>query len=177
MAVAPEHVPAQLANARVLHLGSSTLAKQPSRAATLRAVELATAAGCAISIDPNLRPHLWDDVTEARALLQPTLSRAAVVKVSDDELELVLGERFSVEDGAATLRKMGAGVVLVTSGADGAYYDAPAGTGRVATPLARAFRLPATVFCLHFRRFRRALRAQFHASKRVSHPLKITPTI
>lgn len=134
MAVAPEHVtPAQLADARVLHLGSSTLARQPSRAATLRAVELARRAGCAISIDPNLRPHLWDDVEEARELLRPILAQAAVVKVSDDELEMVLGRNASIEAGAAQLRALGAGVVLVTAGDKGAYYDAPCGTGHVAS--------------------------------------------
>lgn len=133
MAVSPEHVREEdLADARLLHLGSSTLAREPSRAATLRAVELALKLQRPISIDPNLRAHLWEDLDEARALLRPILARAQMVKISDDELEPLLGvARDRVEEGAAKLRAMGCGVAIVTSGDKGAYFEAEAGRGHV----------------------------------------------
>jgi sugar/nucleoside kinase (ribokinase family)/8-oxo-dGTP pyrophosphatase MutT (NUDIX family) len=126
-----------IANACLLHLGSSTLSREPARAATLRAVELAAESGTPISIDPNLRPHLWDDLPLARGLLRPILARAAVVKISDDELgpllDIKVGRdvRAAAEQGARALRQLGCGVALVTLGDHGAWFDAPCGKGHV----------------------------------------------
>jgi fructokinase len=140
MAIGPEHVTREhIARARLFHLGSSTLSREPSRAATLAAVEHAHALGRPISIDPNLRPHLWNDLEEARTLLQPILARATMVKISDDELGPLLGITVegrdpivAAEEGARRLRALGCGVALVTLGARGAWFDAPAGRGHVA---------------------------------------------
>ncbi len=141
MAIGPEHVTeAQLARTRLLHLGSSTLSREPSRSATLRAVALARAHGVPISIDPNLRAHLWDDLDDARGILRPILATAAVVKISDDELEPLLGIAVGddplvvAERAAARLRELGCGVALVTLGERGAWFDAPAGRGHVPAP-------------------------------------------
>ena len=45
--------------AKVFHYGSISLIGEPSRSATLHAVEAAKAAGALISYDPNLRLNLW----------------------------------------------------------------------------------------------------------------------
>jgi fructokinase len=140
MAIAPEHVTREhIARARLFHLGSSTLSREPSRAATLAAVEHAHALGRPISIDPNLRPHLWNDLEEARTLLRPILARATMVKISDDELGPLLGVTVegrdpvaAAEEGAGRLRALGCGIALVTLGERGAWFDAPAGRGHVA---------------------------------------------
>lgn len=148
MAIGPADVtPEQLGRARLLHLGSSTLSREPSRAATLRAVALAHEAGLPISIDPNLRAHLWHDLDEARALLRPILAIAEVVKISDDELTPLLGisvgERSEAElmaaakEGATVLRALGCGVALVTLGDRGAWFDGPNGSGHVPALAAR----------------------------------------
>ena len=134
MAFAPSDLArATIGRARLLHLGSSTLAREPSRAATLQAVAWARDLGVPLSVDPNLRAHLWDDLATARALLFPVLAQAAMVKISDDELEPLLGVApHAVEEGAAKLRAMGCGLAIVTLGARGAYFDGPMGTGLVA---------------------------------------------
>src|SRR5262245_59373605 len=85
--VAPVDVDAQLlARGRVFHFGSSTLAREPARSATLAALAEAREAGCLVSCDPNWRPHLWADPGEAPALIRQTLADCHLAKVSDDEI-------------------------------------------------------------------------------------------
>lgn len=118
--------PTLIARARVLHVGSSTLSRDPARAATWRALAAARAAGCLVSTDPNWRPHLWDEPETARPILDRLLAHAHVVKVSEDELEPLTGSS-DVERGAQRIRALGAELVVVTLGAGGCYFDAPAG--------------------------------------------------
>jgi len=127
-----EHVdPAHIERARVFHWGSSTLSREPCRAATWKALAAARAAGCVISCDPNLRPHLWHDPDEARALIGRGLAMTDVVKLSDDELETVVGTRDPAA-GARALRALGPSLVIVTRGASGCIFDgASAGTGEL----------------------------------------------
>jgi fructokinase len=120
-----------IARARVFQLGSSTLAREPARAATLRALELAERAGCLVSIDPNWRPHLWDDPSEAAPLLKQVVARADLVKISDDELGPLAGTSDAAA-GARALRALGAKLVVVTLGARGCYFDGAAGQGALA---------------------------------------------
>jgi fructokinase len=123
--------PDLVARARVFHWGSSTLARESARAATLKALGAARAAGCVISCDPNLRMHLWSDPALASALLREALAQTHVVKISDDELGPVCGTT-DVEEGARFLRGLGVELAVVTLGERGCYYDgAAAGSGWV----------------------------------------------
>lgn len=120
---------ALIARARVFHFGSSTFAREPARAATWKAVRAAAAAGCVVSSDPNLRPHLWDDPGEAPGIVREALRLTDVVKVSDDELEPLVGTT-DPEAGAAALRALGVGLAIVTLGERGCVFDgAAAGVG------------------------------------------------
>jgi fructokinase len=119
-----------VAGANVLHVGSSTLSREPSRAATLRALAVAKEAGALISTDPNWRPHLWDDQSEARPMLERLLALADVVKVSDDELAAMVGTS-DVEEGAQRIRRLGPRLVIVTLGASGCFFEADSGRGHV----------------------------------------------
>jgi fructokinase len=129
--ISPEDVaPAPIARARVLHVGSSTLSREPSRAATWKALEAARAAGRLISTDPNWRPHLWEEPDAARPLLERLLSFADVVKVSDDEI-LPLTGTSDVEEAARRIRALGPRIVVVTLAARGCFFDAACGRGTV----------------------------------------------
>jgi fructokinase len=121
---------AQVARARILHVGSSTLSREPARAATWKALDVAKQNGQLVSSDPNWRPHLWEDPREATSMLQQLLARCDLVKISDDELQPLVGTN-DVEAGARRLRELGCTLAVVTLGARGCYYDAPAGTGYV----------------------------------------------
>ena len=130
-AMAPADVdPARIASSRVFHFGSSTLSREPGRAATLAAFEAAAASGCILSTDPNLRRHLWERPDDAPPILRGLLARCDLVKVSDDEI-LALTSTADPRAAAAALRDLGASVVIVTLGAEGCWYDAPAGKGMV----------------------------------------------
>ena len=58
--------------AKLLHYGTISLISEPSRSATLHAIELAREAGCSVSCDPNLRLALWPDRDAAREGLLST---------------------------------------------------------------------------------------------------------
>jgi fructokinase len=118
---------AVIARAHVLHVGSSTMAREPSRAATLKAIEVARRAGCLISTDPNWRAHLWENPAVAAPMLQRLVEQCDVVKISDDELAPLTGVS-DPEAGAKKLRALGCPLVVVTLGARGCYVESAAGS-------------------------------------------------
>lgn len=129
--IPPEAVdPQAVAGARILHLGSSTLAREPARSATWKALAAARAAGRLVSVDVNLRLHLWDDRAEALRLIRDLVAQADVVKVAEDELEPLLGTSDAAA-GARALRALGPELAVVTLGARGAYFAATAGAETV----------------------------------------------
>ena len=72
-----------------------------------------------ISYDPNVRPALMGDRTEARRLIEECVALADVVKVSDEDLEwLRPGE--AVDDVVADWAGRGPSLVVVTRGGQGA---------------------------------------------------------
>jgi len=131
MMVAPVDVDrALIARARLFHFGSSTLACEPARSATLSALASAREAGALVSCDPNFRLHLWADAAEAAALIRQTLADCDIVKLSSDELALLCGTN-EAEPAAQALRERGTGLVIVSQGAGGCYFDGPGGSGHV----------------------------------------------
>jgi fructokinase len=77
--------------ARVFHYGSISLIDEPSRGATLAAVQAATEAGLLISYDPNLRRPLWPSAEAAREGMLLGWQYAHVAKVSEEELTFLTG--------------------------------------------------------------------------------------
>ncbi len=106
-----------LRNAAVFHFGSITLIGEPSRAATLRALEEARSLGALISFDPNLRFPLWNSPGQARAEILNLLPRAQLVKVSDEELEFLAGT--PAPEGAVRMLEQGPLLLCVTEGPGG----------------------------------------------------------
>ncbi len=80
---------ALLREARILHFGSISLIAEPSRSATLRAIELAHEAGALISFDVNYRPSLWPTAQAAVAAIRAVLPLAHLVKVNEAEAFLL----------------------------------------------------------------------------------------
>ncbi len=124
-----------IGNAKVLHFGSLSLTDEPARSATQCAVAYAKAQGKLISYDPNLRRPLWRDLDEAREQLLWGLSQADVVKISDDEVDFLLG--LDAEEGAKKIVEcFGAKLVFVTCGADGCVWCNGRAQGKAAAPAA-----------------------------------------
>jgi 2-dehydro-3-deoxygluconokinase len=121
-----------LTSARHLHAtGVFPALNSGTYAAAERSMTLMRAAGRTISFDPNLRPTLWPSreamVEGINALARladwvlPGIEEGKILMGSDDPAEIA---RF--------YRGLGAKLVVVKLGADGAYYDSDtAGTGQV----------------------------------------------
>jgi len=110
---------ALLAEARLFHFCSVSLSREPMRSTTWAAARAAKAAGAAISFDPNWRAPLWDGSTEARAQIAAGVALADILKVADEELELVAGTD-EVDLAVDRLLAAGPRLVVLTFGADGA---------------------------------------------------------
>ena len=120
----------QLKNTKFLHFGSVSLTTDPARSATLYAAKTAKAHGAIISYDPNYRASLWPNEQIAIERMLEPLTMVDVLKVSDEELPLLTGTD-DLEKGSAMLADKGIRLVLVTLGANGAYYRFDGQTGHV----------------------------------------------
>jgi fructokinase len=116
--------------AKLLHFGSISLIGEPSRSATLYAVDTARAAGCLISYDPNLRLPLWPDASAAREGMLLGLQKAHIVKLSDDESEFLTG-MSNLENACKALWHDELKLMVVTRGRAGCVYFTPEFSGEV----------------------------------------------
>ena len=116
--------------AKVFHFGTLSLTDEPARSATYKVVDYAKAAGKLVTYDPNLRKPLWKDLEDAKKQLIWGLTKADVVKISDEEVEFLFG--LGVEEGADyILQNFGVKLVFVTCGADGCYFKNAVASGKV----------------------------------------------
>ncbi|QCX34396.1 carbohydrate kinase [Caloramator sp. E03] len=117
-------------NSNIFHFGSISMTDEPSRSATLKAVEAAKNKGAIISYDPNLRPPLWKSLKDAKERIIEGLRYADILKVSDEEMEFITGTR-DLQEGSSILYKMGIKLVLVTLGEDGCFYKYKKEIGKI----------------------------------------------
>ena len=116
--------------AKVFHFGTLSLTDEPARSATYKVVDYAKAAGKLVTYDPNLRKPLWKDLEDAKKQLIWGLTKADVVKISDEEVEFLFG--LGVEEGADyILQNFGVKLVFVTCGANGCYFKNAVASGKV----------------------------------------------
>jgi fructokinase len=76
---------------KIFHFGSITLIHEPSKSATIAALDHARKHNLLISYDPNLRMALWSDADSARREMMTGFDYAHIVKISDEELEFLTG--------------------------------------------------------------------------------------
>ncbi|WP_088347177.1 MULTISPECIES: PfkB family carbohydrate kinase [Rhodomicrobium] len=110
--------------AKIFHFDSISLAPAQSRGTALFAADEAAKAGKLISYDVNLRPPLWDGEDEARAGIVEGLQRAAVVKISDSELEFMTGGA-AAQDFRARLWHDGLKLAVISLGERGCVAITP----------------------------------------------------
>lgn len=108
-----------ISHSDILHFGSLSLTDEPARGATMEAVHLARQSGAIIAYDPNYRPLLWASKEEAMERMRSPLPLVDLLKVSDDEVEL-LTDCADPQSGAEKLVKLGLRCVVVTIGNQGA---------------------------------------------------------
>lgn len=111
-------------NSKVFHFGTLSSTHEGVREATRYAIDVAKEAGCLISFDPNLRPPLWNTLEDARKEIEYGLSKADILKISDNEVEFLCGTSDYDEGAQMLIEKYNIPFVCVTLGKDGsrAYY-------------------------------------------------------
>ncbi|MDP4110349.1 MAG: carbohydrate kinase, partial [Bacillota bacterium] len=108
-----------LKSTKALHVGSLSMTDEPSRSATLSAVKTAKNSGALISYDPNYRAPLWKNVDEAVFNMRSLLEYADLIKISEEETEL-LTDFAAPEKALDFLLENGAVCAAVTLGKNGA---------------------------------------------------------
>ena len=115
-------------NCKLLCFGSLLLTAEPSRSAVEQLVDYARKQGKITAYDPNWRPPLWKGREEEGVQrMKSLISKADIMKVSDEELELLTGEE-TVEQGAWSLLEQGVSLVVVTMGPKGCRAYTPGNT-------------------------------------------------
>ncbi len=111
-------------NSKAFHFGTLSSTHEGVREATRYAIDVAKEAGCLISFDPNLRPPLWNTLEDARKEIEYGLSKADILKISDNEVEFLCGTSDYDEGAKMLIEKYNIPFVCVTLGKDGsrAYY-------------------------------------------------------
>ncbi len=119
MLLSPGQLDLRLIDAyKVFHFGSISLIGEPTRSATIEAVQYARDHGLRISYDPNLRLALWKNADDARSGMRIGFSYANLVKISEDEVEFMTGK--PADEGVYDLWRDVTELIIITRGANGA---------------------------------------------------------
>ncbi len=121
MLLSPESIKSEwFEDVFALHFCSVSLGDFPMKKAHLAAIEAARRNGGIISFDPNLRFQLWENTEELKKTVLEFIPLADILKVSDEEIEFITGER----DYQKALPKLFTGnvkMLVYTCGSKGAY--------------------------------------------------------
>jgi 5-dehydro-2-deoxygluconokinase len=118
-----------IAAAQLLYVSGTGLAREPSRAATMAAVEARRGAAGTTVLDLDWRSVLWDDPGDYAAAAQACARMAGVVLGSDQEIAAAAG----VNDPARIL-ELGPSVLVQKHGPDGASVHALGGESERIAP-------------------------------------------
>jgi fructokinase len=133
--ISPDDLPMLTDDVSALFFGGISLACQPGATAYQALLEREHH-NRAVMIDPNIRPGFIDDEPGYRARLAAMLSRADIVKVSDEDLNWIEPAPLSLHDKVRRLLDMGPALVILTRGADGATGYSAAGA-EITVPVER----------------------------------------
>src|SRR5450759_2658253 len=111
---------AAVAASAAVELGSNTLLCARERALTLRARELALESRKPLFVDVNLRLGRWERPAQAIDSVLSLCAGAFLVKVNREEAQLLSAESDPARGAEALCAQLGARVVVVTLGAEGA---------------------------------------------------------
>jgi len=117
---------------RAVHFGSISLMVEPS-VSTLEECMRREHGARLVSLDPNVRPQLIPDPDGYRRRLEGWVGLSDLVKVSRADLDWLYPE-VAVDHVARRWRELGAGVVVVTLGVDGAVAFGPSATATRPAP-------------------------------------------
>ncbi|GEB34111.1 carbohydrate kinase family protein [Brevibacillus parabrevis] len=111
-----------IAQARLFHFGSLSLTHEPARSATWKAVDIAKRHKLLVSFDPNIRESLWPDMEQAKAMALHGIRQADIVKLSEEELELLAPASGLAEATEWLMETCRHQAIFVTRGKAGCYF-------------------------------------------------------
>lgn len=120
-----EEIPEEMIkNTKLFHFGTLSMTHEGVREATKKALKIAKENGVLISLDPNLRESLWENLEIARQQFDYGMRYCDILKISDNELQWFTGEE-DLQKGIEILQqRYDISLILLTLGKDGscAYY-------------------------------------------------------
>lgn len=103
-------------DSEIFHFGTLSMTHRYNKEATVYAANTAKESGLLISFDPNLRKPLWENPNNAKAAMEYGFSVCDILKISDDEIEFITGEK-DIDKGIETIRsKYNIPLVFATMG-------------------------------------------------------------
>ncbi len=126
MTVGPEDAARAPVDTPMLHMGTNAMTNASGLEASVTLMRHAQAAGRLVSMDANIRLHLWPKNEEALDTIRGALAHVDLLKVSEEEMALLCpgchGDPHAFYDYASEL---GVRWVVMTLGADGARVFGP----------------------------------------------------
>lgn len=104
---------------RIFHFGTLSMTADCCRTATERTVTAAKKTGAIISFDPNIRKPLWDNLNSAMERTIWGLKNCDILKISDNEIEWLTGEKDYRKAAAELKKQYGIPLILVSLGRKG----------------------------------------------------------
>lgn len=131
MMLKPEEIDTKIIEtSKMFHYGSVSLTHEPSRSASLYAIEYAKSIGKLISYDVNLRPLLWSNLEEAKSIISDAIKYCDILKISDEELKF-LEDHSDLDLGSKNLfERYGTKLILITLGNKGCFFRRGTDTGK-----------------------------------------------
>ena len=102
------------------HFGTLSSTHEGVREATRFAIDTAIESGALLSFDPNLREPLWKNLDDAKKEIEYGLSKCNILKISDNEIEFLLGHSEYDKAALQLMEKYeNIKLIFITLGGDG----------------------------------------------------------
>lgn len=126
MMLKEEEIPESLIkHTKIFHFGSLSMTHEGVQKATKKAIKIAEEAGAILSFDPNLRPPLWENLSDAKEQILYGMGHCQILKISDNEIQWISG-KSDYTDGVNWIKeRFEIPLILVSMGKSGsrAYYN------------------------------------------------------
>ncbi len=116
----------------IFHFGSLTQTSPMGLKATAKLIGQAIKQKAILSYDPNIREFLWGDLKLAKLVVLDTLKKVNILKVNEEEAELLSGLKSPAE-AAKKLWRDNLDLLMITLASKGAYYHTRNFSGQVKT--------------------------------------------
>ncbi|MCM3693560.1 carbohydrate kinase family protein [Neobacillus niacini] len=104
---------------KLIHFSCWPISMTPSRQTIEKVIELAKSNNILVCFDPNYHPMIWQKGEDGVDYVKSIIRKADIIKPSEDDAERLFG-KDSHENQIAKFLKLGAKLVIMTLGKDGA---------------------------------------------------------